>query len=507
MKQKQCNEKIRKVFLENLVYGGKLISDKNINWTDSCLLHSIVKFEYDDIKGEIELLGYDKKKQKLKIKYNNDYFEILSGNLIQCNLGRVLKVITVEFKIEIGTTIKDKNRNIVIVEREYRNKKKKTGSVVKEKWYKYTCNVCGWTEGWMEESNLKTKGCSCCRGLTVVEGINDIVTTDPWMIPYVGEEISKTHTCNSHKKIRPICPSCNKQANHIVSIYCLYKNKTISCDCKDNVSYPNKFLHNFLKQLDDIYNFEYLEFEYSPKWVGKKSYDSYFIYNNKKYIIEMDGSLGHGKRMHSKSNKSSKESLEIDREKDNLAIDNGIKKPIRIDCDYEDMGKRFQYIKNNILNNNKINELFDMNLIDFQKCNDYAISNLVRIISLIKRKNPDMTCPEIAKETGYSSNAIVGWLKIGNSLGLCHYNPVEESSKSSYKNGKNNAKSIVCIEISRVFNSIHECVENSITIFGILLNKTGISEVCSGKRSHHKGYHFKYTKNLTDEEKQKYNIK
>ena len=67
-------------------------------------------------------------------------------------------------------------------------------------------------EKWVTESNMEKQGCNCCSGKKVVKGINDIATTDPWMIPYFkNEEDVYTHSSCSGKVADVICPICNKE--------------------------------------------------------------------------------------------------------------------------------------------------------------------------------------------------------------------------------------------------------------------------------------------------------
>ena len=69
--------KTRKIFLEELPRPGKLI-----DWKNSIVYK--IKFIYEDIKDEVEIIEYNKKYQKLKIKYNDNEYYILIGNLKKC---------------------------------------------------------------------------------------------------------------------------------------------------------------------------------------------------------------------------------------------------------------------------------------------------------------------------------------------------------------------------------------------------------------------------------------
>jgi len=169
----------KKVFLEDLPRRGKLIS--LVDWK-KCI-GCKVKFIYDDINGEIEIVDYKSKGNRLYIKYlDKEIWELMTTQFKVCGFGKLLGKKTTKFKIEIGKIFKDNKRDLIITDREHREHRIGKNNY-NQKWYKYTCNKCSWTDGWMDEHCLlKGVGCPCCRGLIVVEGINDIPTTAPWMV-------------------------------------------------------------------------------------------------------------------------------------------------------------------------------------------------------------------------------------------------------------------------------------------------------------------------------------
>ena len=178
----------KKIFLENLPK--KKYKDKeNIDWSNS--IGYKIRFIYEDIKDEFEIIEYDKKYQKLKIKYNDNEYCILIGNLKKCKLGNILNKHTYNFKIEIGQTFKDNKRDLIIIDRKYKRKERKDGKIENKKWYKYHCNKCGFDCGkhyslkdkqykdelWIREDHLlHGVGCSCCENIIVVKNINDITS-------------------------------------------------------------------------------------------------------------------------------------------------------------------------------------------------------------------------------------------------------------------------------------------------------------------------------------------
>ena len=122
-----------------------------------------------------------------------------------------------------------------------------------------------------------------------MEGINDIPTTTPWMIPYFqgGYEEAKKYTSNSHQKIRPICPDCGRVKDKEMTLNTIYRNESIGCICSDNISYCEKFIFNVLSQLNLDFKTQLTKTTF--KWIGHKRYDFYFKVDNEEIIIETHG--------------------------------------------------------------------------------------------------------------------------------------------------------------------------------------------------------------------------
>lgn len=480
---------LRKVFLEDLPKWESGTYKGNINWSNS--INHLINFEYDDVFGKVEVISYNKKSSMLTIKYNNLLYNITRQNFCKCRLGNILNKFTRDFKFELGCIIKDDTRDITLTQREYKSRET-NGRTIDEKFYKYTCNVCGWTEGLIEESNLRQgKGCSCCCNppRNIVEGINDIPTTAPWMVKYFqgGYDEAKLYSKCSHKNIRPVCPDCGKISNKTILINDLYRYKSVRCDCGDSVSYPNKFSHEFLQQLSQIYLFNKLEFEYSPDWSGKRRYDNYFEYNDKSYVLEMDGAFHVlDNRM---SGTTAYETNLIDKEKDRLAEEHNIT-IVRIDCYVSD----FEYIKNNFLCS-ELSVIFNLDVINWLKCEEYALSNLVKIVCKLKNDNPNMTTKEMMNYVNLKRATIIKYLKKGSKLGWCDYDPKDETRKSSIKSGRLNGKKVEIFKDNvslGIFESCHELSRQSEILFKIKLYPSDISEVCRGIKVEYKGFSFKY---------------
>jgi len=476
---------LKKVFIANLPKNEYGKNKGGTNWTKCIGLK--ISFIYEDIKGLIEIVDYDGR--NIYIKYENEnYFKIYTGNFKACKLARFLGKITNKFRIEIGQIIKDDRRDLIITDREYREKNEDKGIKQTTRWYKYTCNKCGWTEGWIvEHSILKQKnGCSCCcdSPQVLVEGINDISTTAPWMVKFFqgGYDEAKLYSKTSNKKITPICPDCGRIKDKEMLINNIYNRKSINCFCADSMSYPSKLMFNLLEQFH--INFET---EYSPDWIKPKRFDFYFELNKNKYIVETDG--GWHKKDNNMSGQTADESISVDNFKDLKAIKNNIE-VIRIDCELSEL----ELIKNNVLDS-KLNSMFDLSKIDWDKAEEFALSNLVKTACDYKKNNSNITIYEIKNLMKLSNTTIRKYLKKGSILGWCDYNPKEEISKNCSKSGKMQGKKVEIFKESislGIFESCSELERQSNQLFNIKLDLHNISLVCLGKRNHHKGYTFKY---------------
>ena len=476
---------MRKVFLEDLPkwrFGIGQI-DGVIDWINS--IGYKIKFIYDDIKGEIEIIDY--KEEYLYIKYLDEpIIKIATGSFSKCRFGKLLNKITNEFKYIIEQNIKDNNRDMTIINREYRINNKSNGHIQNDKWYKYTCNKCGWTEGWIKEGNLNEgNGCGCCSGKVVVQEINSIVANNEthWMIKYFqgGYDEAKLYTKGSSKKIYPICTDCGRIKSKPITIAKIYNNHSIGCICSDKISYPNKFAYSLLDQLNEIYKFDYIEREYSPDWIKPKRYDNYFIHNGKEYILEMDGAW-HNKD-NTLSGKTKEESRSDDDKKDLNAKEHGIE-VIRIECGKSEL----DYIKQNILSS-RLNK-FDLNIIDWSKCEQLALSNFVKQ-ACEYWDNGIYSIKEICKTMKMSKTTITRYLKKGSKI-WCNYDAKESHIKGSSKGGKALGKPVICIETGHIFKSLADTSRESEKEFGVKLEKSCISQVCLGKKKQYKGFTFKY---------------
>ena len=445
-------------------------------------------------KGEIytgvKVLEYIKSSHsRFVVEYDGQTHNILCGNFIKGNFGGVLKLVTKDFKVNIDDVFKDEKRDMIIMDREYRKDK----SGINWKWYKYTCNKCNWTEGWvLEGSLLSGTGCSCCANRTAVLGINTIWDTDRWLCDLgLSEEDAKTHTKSSGKKVTVTCPHCGKTKD--IEIDKIYSYKSIGCSCSGGTSYPEKFMISMLDQLNIEYIFQLAKTTFD--WCGNKKYDFYIPSLN--MIIEAHGGQHYKQSgFQAMGGKTLEEEQENDRLKQELALQNGIKDYIVIDCRYSNK----EWVKNNILSS-KLNELFNLEKINWDKCEEFALkSNMVKEVCLYwGRKEEWETTATLEKLFGLSKPTIREYLKKGEALNWCKYDAKEEMRKNGLNggklNGKLSGKHVAMYDLNGNFiaeyPSTKELVEKMLER-GIKLDFRNISAVCLGKRKHHKGYTFKY---------------
>lgn len=476
----------KKVFLDDLPRWGFRGHGREgtINWAKSIGYN--VKFIYGDKEGEVEIIDYDNEKSRLNIKYGNDIFNMKTGHFVNCCFGKILNVITNDFKISIGTEFVDSNRNIKITDRYHKKEKfiDKEGyhCIRKLKRYKYICKKCGYIYGDIDEySLLKGIGCSACACRVVVEGINDIPTTAPWMVKYFqgGYDEAKKYCKGSIDKIQLKCPDCGRlkyrEINH------LYTSKTIACVCGDGFSYPEKFMANVLVQLG-------VEFKihYSSDWSNNKEYD--FCIPSLNMIIETHG------MQHYKELKGFKRTLveeqENDRIKRELALRNGIKHYIVIDC----RKSEFDWTKFNVYE--KLRDYLDMSNVDFRKAEEFALKNIVReVCEYWDQKEEWETVTDLSIRFKLKDKTIREYLKKGNKFNWCKYDSKEEMRKSAKKVADKNKKPVEVFKDGMslgIFESCADLERKSEERFGVKFSNTGISAVCLGKLKTHKKYSFKY---------------
>lgn len=285
-------------------------------------------------------------------------------------------------------------------------------------------------------------GCPYCANKKVLIGFNDLWTTRPDIAKLLkNPEDGYKYLKSSRAKVDFICPYCNSVVKKKIAY--VYE-RGLCCEmCSDGVSYPNKLIRQILKQLQ-------IGFvpEYCPEWGHSKQYDCYFKYQNKEYVVEMDGV------QHYIEIDLFKQSLEEiknnDQLKMSLAISNGVN-IIRIDC----MESNLEYIKNSILTS-ELNDILNLSEVDWDLCNQNAQKSLVKEVcdlymSGMSKINDICTTLHLHRKTTRR------YLKIGAKFGWCNY-----TSKTT--------KSVAVFDLNQhelyCFDGINECSKCMEDIYG-----------------------------------------
>ena len=456
-----------------------------------------LKFNYDNKVGNVYISKYNSSKRYFTVIIGENEYELPTLSLVNCNFGKILGTYTKDFKIKIGTQFKDDKRDLTITDREYRSKEQKPDKkgrayTENKKYYKYTCNKCGWTEGWIEERSLKKgKGCSCCIGKTVTP-MNNIWDNARWMCDLgISEYDARSNTRGSSNKITVKCPDCGKEKKMIINN--IYKYKSICCACGDGSSYISKYIINLLTQLNIKFDTE-VKYEWN-KYINplnnkltQASIDFVIYYKDREIPLEADGGFH---RQNNRMNGQTKEMSEyIDKQRDENCLKYLGEETIRI----SDEGD----VKENILNS-KLNELFDLSNIDWLKCEEFALKNIVKeVCDYWNNKEEWETTQTISNDNVWGikcRTTTIKYLKKGTKLGWCNYDPKKEMIRNGLKNGKSKGKKVEIFKDGvslGVFESCAELSRQSEELFEVKLSRSMISRVCSGKLKQYKSYEFKY---------------
>lgn len=329
--------------------------------------------------------------------------------------------------------------------------------------------------------------CGVCHGKQITID-NCIATTNSWVMLYLkNKKDGYSHVHSSYDKVDVICPNCGKETK--IEVIKLCRNKSIGCECDDGISYNEKFIISLLNQL----NVKYIR-EYIPKWGNNKRYDFYIP--NYNVIIECNGGQ-HYKESGFKSygGRTLQEEQKNDQYKKELALQNGIKNYIVLDCRVSEL----KQIKKSIINS-ELNKLFNLDNINWLECESNALKNKIKeVCNYWNNKKYEETTSDLSKVFNLSSVTISNYLKKGNELGWCNYNPKEEMIKNNKIQAMKNVKSLSKpVEIFKdgkslgVFCNAKDLEDKSEKLFGVKLLYDGINRVCRGKKLKYKNFTFKY---------------
>lgn len=331
-----------------------------------------------------------------------------------------------EYHHNVGDVIQGNTSTYTILKQQ-RLPRNKLNQIVYEKGYLAKCNKDGYEFTIFETDVNLGRGCPVCSNRKVVKGLNDVATTDPEIAKlFENPEDAYKVTKSSAKTFNFKCPNCGHvkkdNTNHIGYF-------GFSCpNCSDGISYPNKFMAKLLTDLKIKFDRE-VKFDWClyPCFIDENEMD-YGLYDfvipSLNLIIEVDGELGHGKNVmktirHNRRIITKEETLYRDRMKDKLAIENGFK-IIHIDCVYDSVEKRFEFIKNSILNSELI-KYFNFDNVNFEEINNFCITNSYMRIA-VDLWNDGKNKEEIADEMKLAVSTIDRYLRVMSKSNLCDYN-------------------------------------------------------------------------------------
>lgn len=276
--------------------------------------------------------------------------------------------------------------------------------------------VCEEEHEWKSKVNYRADGGGCpyCSNRKLLKGFNDMWTTNSQLASLLANKNDGyKFTQSSEKKVDWKCLDCDlviksRKINQI-------KNYGLSCPrCSDGKSFPEKVMYSMLLQLQ--VNFVP---EKTFKWLKDKRYDFYLP--DYDMIIEVHGSQHYIEGFKHFHGGDLEEVQENDYNKETTARLNGIKEYIAIDCSLSELSFIQQKIEES-----DIAKTFDLSLVDWVKCAEYACSSMIKEICLFYDSNK-VSLPHVSKVFKLSVNAVSRYLKKGTEIGWCTYLPSSQT--------------------------------------------------------------------------------
>ena len=292
-------------------------------------------------------------------------------------------------------------------------------------------------------NSQKTIGISdfknCKIGRLVGEYDKAIAQSHPKTIDrFVDKEFPYTHNCNSNEKTLIKCPNCGKPK--------LYQAKslfvptfTFSCDnCNSKVSYPNRVIYYLLEQLKEDRNINILkiEKEVTFDWAKDKRYDFYITFKNgQTLIIEAHGIQHYKNSFEHVKGRTIQEEQRNDAEKCWLAYKNGIDNYVQLDC----RKRNINYIKNNVVNNDLLNILFDFSNIEWDEIQKKTLREQSKESQSIELWKQGMGTLQISELLETNQNVIYEYIR--RNKGETNYNPKDSKRRNfEYRKKKKEVK-------------------------------------------------------------------
>lgn len=379
-------------------------------------------------------------------------------------MKKILGNLAVKHKFNVGDIIEIKDLKKIKILEQIMIKQGKNNY----KGYNYQCLVDGYKDKILESNLDKGMSCSVCANKIVSIGINDIWTTNPKLAELLANpEDGFLYSQGSSKKVDWKCSICGGiiKNRRIVDI----RRQGFSCpNCSDSIPYTEKFMGSVLEQLN--LNFQTQLTKTVFDWCDGCRYDFYIDSIN--CIIETHDAQHYKEQSkNSMFKRTLAEEQENDMIKQELALKNGIKNYIIIDC----RRSMLEFIKENILNS-ALSNFFDLNKIDWFKCHEYACSSLIKKACELWN-NGNQSTVKIGKILKLNSSTIIVYLKKGAEIGWCDYDVAKVKINNINKFNKlpTGCSSVICLTTNEIFNSIEDA-RKKYNVFN-----SAISNCCLGK--------------------------
>ena len=340
------------------------------------------------------------------------------------------------------------------------------------KMYVYECLICHCKDSKGITQVHNGIGCSVCAKRKIVKGVNDIATTDPWMVGYFQDiNDAYTHASNSGKKLPVKCKYCGRNRDSPMSPNSIYMLHGISCPCRDKISFPNKVIFAVMEQLKE--KGEIIDFKRElPITDGIKNYSvdmAFYDKNLCQYFVEMDSKFGHGYEVTGDVvKKDIFESLSIDYAKDKFA-DKYDARMIRIPIHKNEK----EYVINQF-EQSELSRVVNLTLIDWDKVFMFAYDNIIKEVCDYKRDHPDAFSSETAKIFKLCKDTVSKYWQYGDSVGWCDFEHPELERARYKKERPDNRKNRIPLTVSnedesivKQYNHIIDFVKNSLSDFGV----------------------------------------
>lgn len=335
--------------------------------------------------------------------------------------------------------------------------------------------------------------CPICSNQKIISNINSIAITNPEYIPYfLNVNDAYTYSCGSNKTCDLICPNCGTEKR--MKISALF-NFGFSCPmCSDGISYPEKFVYSFLRQLKKLIDFSF-EMHHTFDWssksksgIGMKEYDFVLFYQDNIFIIEVNGEQHYNGNFKNLGGKTLEEEQANDIIKYKLAINNGIDKDKYIILNA--IHSEASWLKQSIIDSN-ILSIFNLSEsdIDWEECERESLKSLVKECCDLWNAGVRSTIL-IGEKLEINPTTVYRYLIKASDAGMCEY-------KASDLGYLSNTKPIICIDNNYVFANSKICEDNSENLFGFHLMYKNILDNANGRRKSTHGLHFQY---ITKEE-------